>query len=90
MAEKKSTLSLTGTAGEVWKTLGQVPCSVVIEVPIPRFTVRNLLNLETGDVLSTIWSQSRDLPVRVNGRVVGWCEFEVVNEGLVARVTELA
>jgi flagellar motor switch/type III secretory pathway protein FliN len=32
----------------------------------------------------------RDVPLRVNGNVIGWSEFEVVGDTLAVRLTELA
>jgi flagellar motor switch protein FliN/FliY len=41
-------------------------------------------------VLETSCHQSMDIPLRVNGLLLAWTEFEVVGERLAARITDLA
>jgi flagellar motor switch/type III secretory pathway protein FliN len=41
-------------------------------------------------VVRTNWQAVRDVPLRVNGALIGWSEFEVVGNRLAVRVTELA
>jgi flagellar motor switch/type III secretory pathway protein FliN len=66
-----------------------LPCTLVLEVPIVKFTVGSLLKLEVGGLVETAWHQSTDIPIRVNGLLMAWTEFEVVGERLAARITEL-
>ncbi len=56
---------------------------------MPRFTVRQMLDLKAGTVLDTCWSQATDLPLRVNGELLAWSEFEVVDVRYGVRLTEL-
>ncbi len=76
-------------AADVWNLALRLPCMLTVEVPVPRFTVRDLLRLQSGQVLNTAWAQSADVGVRVNDELIAWAEFEVVNEHLAARITEL-
>jgi len=55
-----------------------------------KFTVGDLLSLERGSVVETAYHQSSDLPLRVNGQLVGWTEFEVVGDRLAVRLTDLS
>ena len=55
-----------------------------------KFTVGDLLNLTQGSIVETAYHQSSDLPLRVNGQLVGWTEFEVVGERLAVRLTDLS
>lgn len=55
-----------------------------------RFTVGDLLRLTRGSIVETGYHQSSDLPLRVNGQLVGWTEFEVVGERLAVRLTDLS
>jgi hypothetical protein len=50
----------------------------------------DLLNLTNGSIVETTYHQSSDLPLRVNGQLVGWTEFEVVGERLAVRLTDLS
>ncbi len=67
-----------------------LPCTLALDVPVMRFTVRALLDLVPGVVLETSCHQSMDIPLRVNGLLMAWTEFEVVGERLAARITDLA
>ena len=55
-----------------------------------KFTVGDLLTLTKGSIVETAYHQSSDLPLRVNGQLVGWTEFEVVGERLAVRLTDLS
>lgn len=67
-----------------------LPCTLVLDIPVVRFTVGDLLSLTKGSVVETAYHQSSDLPLRVNGQLVGWTEFEVVGERLAVRLTDLS
>jgi flagellar motor switch protein FliN/FliY len=67
-----------------------LPCTLALDLPAQRFTVRDLLALTEGSVIETVYHQSSDLPLRVNGQLVGWTEFEVVGERLAVRLTDLS
>jgi flagellar motor switch/type III secretory pathway protein FliN len=75
--------------GETWALAQTFPCVLAPEIAVPGFKIRDLLRLEKGTVLSAQWNNTADLPVRVNGELIGWCEFEVVGEKLAVRLTEL-
>jgi flagellar motor switch/type III secretory pathway protein FliN len=67
-----------------------LPCTLVLEIPVVGFTVGDLLALTNGSIVETAYHQSSDLPLRVNGQLVGWTEFEVVGERLAVRLTDLS
>ena len=70
--------------------LQHLPCRLTLDLPVTRFTVRDLLKMSVGTILETSCRQSSDIPLRVNGVLVGWTEFEVTGEKLAVRITELA
>jgi len=72
-----------------YELLPWLPCTLALDIPIVRFTVRSLLQLTRGTVVETAYHQSSDLPLCVNGQLVGWTEFEVVGERLAVRLTDL-
>ncbi len=72
------------------EVLPWLPCCLVLDIPVVKFTVGDLLNLTEGAVVETAYHQSSDLPLRVNGQLVGWTEFEVVGERLAVRLTDLS
>jgi flagellar motor switch/type III secretory pathway protein FliN len=67
-----------------------LPCTLALDLPVVNFTVADLLSLAKGSIVETAYHQSSDLPLRVNGQLVGWTEFEVVGERLAVRLTDLS
>jgi flagellar motor switch/type III secretory pathway protein FliN len=72
------------------EVLPWLPCTLVLEATVVGFTVGSLLRLREGSLVTTAVHQSSDLPLRVNGILMAWTEFEVVGERLAARITDLA
>ncbi|MBZ5706037.1 MAG: FliM/FliN family flagellar motor switch protein [Acidobacteriia bacterium] len=87
--EKKTETSGNGET-EAWRQVQDLPCELTLDLPLPGFKVRDLLRLDAGSVLDSGWKVGADLPLRVNGTLIAWSEFEVVAERLAARVTEVA
>lgn len=67
-----------------------LPCTLSLELPVVRFTIGDLLTLTTGSVVATSCHQTSDVPLRVNGLLIGWTEFEVIDDRLAVRITEQA
>jgi flagellar motor switch/type III secretory pathway protein FliN len=72
------------------EALPWLPCTLALDLPVVKFTVGDLLSLANGSIVETSYHQSSDLPLRVNGQLVGWTEFEVVGERLAVRLTDLS
>jgi len=73
-----------------WQEVGCLRCNLGVEIRVPEFTVRELLRLEVNSLVDSRSVSSADLPVRVNGELIGWAEFELVGERLGVRITEIA
>ena len=67
-----------------------LPCTLTLEVQVMRFTVGDLMTLTPGTILETHTQQNEDLPLQVNGQLVGLVEIEVVGEHLAVRLTGIA
>ncbi len=67
-----------------------LPCTLTLEVPAVRFTVGTLLALEVGSIIETAAQQNEDLPLSVNGQLVGVVEIEVVGDNLAVRLAGVA
>jgi len=65
-------------------------CRTTAEVPVPKFTVGDLLKLREGSVVQTTTRVADDVPLRINTTLLGWGRFEVVEDRLAVRITELA
>jgi flagellar motor switch protein FliN/FliY len=73
-----------------WSDVLLFGCMVTIDLPVPKFTVRDLLRLDRGSIIETRWKEATHLPLMANGRRIGWVEFEVTGDKLAVQVTELA
>jgi flagellar motor switch protein FliN/FliY len=82
--------SATAAEESRWRPVLVLPCELTVDLPLPHFRVADLLRLQAGSVIGTSWQVARDVPLRVNGTLIGWSEFEVVGSRLAVRVTELA
>ncbi|MBZ5653728.1 MAG: FliM/FliN family flagellar motor C-terminal domain-containing protein [Acidobacteriia bacterium] len=69
---------------------GWLPCRLSLEIAVTRFTVADLLRLTKGSIVETAHHNASDIPLRVNGVLLGWTEFEVIGNRLAVRITELA
>jgi len=72
-----------------WADAELLPCHLSAEINVSRFTVRDLFRLEVDSVLDAGWNQSTDVPLKANSQLIGWAEFEVIDERLAVRITEL-
>jgi flagellar motor switch protein FliN/FliY len=72
------------------ESLPWLPCTLALDLPLAKFLVSDLLSLTKGSIVETAYHQSSDLPLRVNGQLVGWTEFEVVGDRLAVRLTDLS
>ena len=68
----------------------RIPIEVDVAVPVREFRVRNLLALEIGTVIESLWLLGEDLPLAARGAQLAWSEFEVVDQKLTVRITRLA
>lgn len=75
---------------DAWGSVAELPCDVAVSLKAPGLRVRDLLGLSRGFLVRTTTPVSADVPLEVNGRLVAWCEFEVVHDRLGVRLTELA
>jgi flagellar motor switch/type III secretory pathway protein FliN len=78
----------TNHSNDVWGSLVELLCAVTAEVDVPSLTVRDVLHLAPGAVLNTRWRTNRDLPLRVNGRLLGYAEFDSAGDTMAVRLTE--
>lgn len=69
---------------------GWFPCLLSLEIPVTHFTVGDLLRLRPGSIVETSAHHTSDIPLRANGLLVGWTEFEVIGSRVAVRITELA
>jgi flagellar motor switch/type III secretory pathway protein FliN len=71
------------------KRYGWLPCHITVEIAAVGLRVSDLLNLQPGAIVATAVQQGIDLPLRCNGEVIGYGEFEVIGNKLAVRIREL-
>ncbi|HTW23257.1 MAG TPA: FliM/FliN family flagellar motor C-terminal domain-containing protein [Candidatus Baltobacteraceae bacterium] len=72
-----------------WADAELLPCTLSAEIEMTHFTVRDLFRLDVDSVLDAGWVQTLDVPLRANRQLIGWAEFEVIDDRLAVRLTEL-
>lgn len=92
--EEKATDAAPREAGvevpdEIWEEVGELACLLVVDLPLQRLTVRDLLRLGVGEVLASRTAGLDAVPVIVNRQTIGWAVLEIVGENLAVRMTEL-
>ena len=80
----------TPAALTVFERFGWLVRRVNAEIPVPGFTVGDLLKLAPGAVVQTATPAGKDVPVRINGILLGSGKFEVIGDRLAIRITEFA
>lgn len=75
---------------DAWSHVERLPCTLSVEIPIPAFTVGKLLALVPGVILDSCCDEGSHVPVLANDQMIGWGEFDVVDETLAIRLTELS
>jgi flagellar motor switch/type III secretory pathway protein FliN len=84
-----------GAGGEIeqdaqWRPVLGLPCDLFVDLPLPAFRIADLLKMRPGSVIDAHWRVGQDVPLRLNGTLLGWIEFEVMGNSLAVRLTELA
>lgn len=68
----------------------RLPVELDVAVPVREFRVRNLVDLQIGQVVETQWEHTGDLPLAAGDVQLAWSEFEVLDTQLGVRITRLA
>ncbi|MGA3167021.1 MAG: FliM/FliN family flagellar motor switch protein [Terriglobia bacterium] len=74
---------------ELWAAVQDLSCRLSVALKVPGFTIRDLLSLGVDSVVDTGRPEGAHVPVVVNGVMVGWAEFDVIEGRLAVRLTEL-
>lgn len=86
---KELSAEVTTKTGEPWSPALGLPCRLSAEVKVPHFQVRDLLRLNIGSLVDTHHQDGAHAPIFVNSVMIGWAEFDVLEDRLAVRLTEL-
>jgi flagellar motor switch/type III secretory pathway protein FliN len=67
-----------------------LPCMLTLELPVVNFTIADLMKLAPGAIVETACHHTSDVPLRVNQLLIGWTEFDVIDDHLAVRITDQA
>ncbi len=87
--DSNNALPQPATTVDKWLPLWWLPCELSPQVPVASFTVRDVLRLRPGTIVSTLVSCSAEIPLYANEQLIGWTELDSVGEFIGARITEL-
>jgi flagellar motor switch/type III secretory pathway protein FliN len=82
--------AVISSEGDRLEMVSLLPFTLTLEIPVVRFTIQDLLSLKIGTIVETACHQTSDIPLRVNGILLGWTEFDMVGDRLAVRITEQA
>jgi len=85
---KGETIANAATKESVFESFFWLTCRVNVEIPVPGFTVGDLLRVTPGMVVRSATASTEDVCVRINDILLGSGEFEVLDESLAVRITE--
>jgi flagellar motor switch protein FliN/FliY len=73
-----------------WPLVSQMTVLTSAAIPIAGFKIRDLVHLQTGQIVESAWAHTEDIPLNAARVHVAWSEFEVVDQNLMVRLTRLA
>jgi len=74
---------------DLWGEVMDLSCRLNVSFEIPGFTIRDLLSLQVNSIVDTQRREGAHVPVVVNGGMVAWAEFDVIEDRLAVRLTEM-
>lgn len=90
VAKEQQSAPVVDARKDLAETFGWLPCQLSLEIPVVNFTVGDLFLLAKESIVETGCPSTGDIPLRANGLLIAWSEFEVIENRLAVRITELA
>ena len=90
MAQLSSEVRLVTRLITLTGSVARLLVELDVAIPVREFRVRNLLALESVQVIETQWAHGEDMPLASGEVQLAWSEFEVVESELAVRNTLLA
>ncbi|MFC6644291.1 FliM/FliN family flagellar motor C-terminal domain-containing protein [Granulicella cerasi] len=76
-------------ANEQWPVLQNLHVPLSVRVPLRTLSLKELRALQPGDILSSEWMASEEVPMFAGTVPLSWCEFAVVEGLMAARLTRI-
>jgi len=75
---------------DAWTGLLRMGGMASVDLPILGLTIRDLYRLGPGTVVRTGLPDVGNVPLRFNGRLIAWGEFQPIGNRLAVRIAEIA
>jgi flagellar motor switch/type III secretory pathway protein FliN len=89
-SQSSATPAIAEAPQDLVEKFGWLPCQLSLDIPVVNFTVADLLCLSKNSIVETACPSTSDVPLRANGLLFARAEFEVIENRLAVRLTELA
>ena len=89
-APGQTTTAGAATEPACWQELLRAWGTVSVELAITGFAVRDLYRITPGTLVETAVLEAAAVPVRVNGQLIAFGEFQLVGDRLAVRIAEIA
>ena len=73
-----------------WPVISSFPVLLSVAVPLRELRVRDLIAIRPGQIVSTAWNLTDDLPLATGPLQLAWGELDVLNGNIAFRLTRLA
>jgi len=73
-----------------WPVIASFPTLLAVAIPLRELRVRDLLALCPGQIVTTPWNLTDDLPLATGPLRLAWGELDVLNGNIALRITRLA
>jgi flagellar motor switch protein FliN/FliY len=73
-----------------WPMIARMSLQMAVRISLSNFKVRDLLSLQCGQLIESVWVASEEVPLKVGALQLGWGEFELMNGRMALRLTRLA
>jgi flagellar motor switch/type III secretory pathway protein FliN len=70
-----------------WRLCGQLPMQLMVTIPLPQLSLRELLVLRKGQLLLSSWSAREDVPLLVGDTFLANVTFEAAGAHLGVRIS---
>ena len=73
-----------------WSVISSLPTLLAVAIPLRELRVRDLIALCPGQIVTTAWNLTDDMPLATGPIQLAWGELDVLNGNIALRITRLA
>lgn len=73
-----------------WPVISSFPTLLAVAIPLRELRVRDLIAIRPGQIFTTAWNLTDDLPLATGPLRLAWGELDVLNGNIALRITRLS